>query len=107
VDHLAFTPDGAMLVAATEEFLATFHATDGTAGTAGTAGPRIHHLGQQIAGLDVSRDSKRLAVALDQRHGGNHQDAGAAIVFDTYWATVRLLVHRRHLPPRARPRKTA
>jgi hypothetical protein len=100
VDHLAFTPDGATLVAATEEFLATFHATDGT------AGPRIH-LGQQIAGLDVSRDSKRLAVALDQRHGGNHQDAGAAIVFDTYRATVRLLVHRRHLPPRARPRKTA
>jgi len=75
VDHLAFTPDGATLVAATEEFLATFHATDGT------AGPRIH-LGQQIAGLDVSRDSKRLAIALDQRHGGNHQNAGAAIVYD-------------------------
>jgi WD40 repeat protein len=76
VDHLAFTPDGATLVAATEEFLATFHATDGT------AGPRIE-LGQQIAGLDVSRDGTRVAIALDQRHGGNHQNAGAAIVYDT------------------------
>ncbi len=74
VDQLAFTPDGATLVAATEEFLATFHATDGT------AGPLIE-IGQQIAGLDVSRDCTRVAVALDQRHGGNHQDAGAAIVF--------------------------
>jgi WD40 repeat protein len=76
VDRLLFTPDGATLVAATEEFLATFHTADGT------AGPRIE-LGQQIAGLDVNRDGTRLAVALDQRHGGNHQNAGAAIVFDT------------------------
>jgi WD40 repeat protein len=82
VDHLAFTPDGATLVAATEEFLATFLAKDGT------AGPR-KDLGQQIAGLDVSRDGTRVAIALDQRHGGNHQNAGAAIVFDVATLTER------------------
>jgi tricorn protease-like protein len=75
VNRLAFTPDGATVVAATNEFLATYRAADGKAGP-------LKELGQMIAGLDVSRDGTRVAVAMDERHGGNHHNAGAAVVFD-------------------------
>jgi WD40 repeat protein len=76
VNTVAFTSDGRSLVAATDRFVATFDAVTGKEAM------RKEIERQQISGLDVSRDGTRIAVAIDERHGGDHRNEGSARVLD-------------------------
>jgi len=75
VNAVAFTSDGRTLVAATDRTVATFGAADGAPGMSKV-------VEQQIAGMDVSADGTKVALAIDERHGGNHHNAGSARVLD-------------------------
>lgn len=75
VNRVMFTPDGASVLAVTDTLVAVF-AVDG-----GVPGRRIK-LDRQIAGVDLSQDGTRIAVAIDERHGGNHRFAGSARVLE-------------------------
>lgn len=75
VNQVAFSSDGKVLLAVTDTVVAVLDAATGA------AGPRIV-VDRQIAGTDVSRDGTRVAVAIDERHGGDHRHAGSARVLD-------------------------
>jgi WD40 repeat protein len=76
INFVAYSPDGKQIIAATDTHIAVLNAPDG------------HQVGdavvvdQTIVDADLSRDGKLLAVAIDERHGGNHHDAGSARIID-------------------------
>jgi len=73
VNCVLFTPDGQQLIATTDTLVALFDARTGA------PGPRTV-VDQTVVGVDLSRDGSRLALAIDERHGGNHRNAGSARV---------------------------
>jgi WD40 repeat protein len=75
VNWVRFTPDGAGVVATTDTVVARFDAHDGTP-LGRTA------VDQTIADADLSRDGTRIVLAIDERHGSNHHNAGSARVLD-------------------------
>lgn len=77
VNTVAFIPDGTSLVAVTNTVVAVVDVTTQKILS------RID-APQQIAGVDVSADGTLLALAIDQRHGSDHRNAGIAQVWD--WA---------------------
>ncbi|WP_248960020.1 WD40 repeat domain-containing protein [Sphaerisporangium perillae] len=75
VNFIAFGAEGKSLVTATDTVVAVLDVASGV--------PRRHiAVDRQIAGIDLSRDGTRVAVAIDERHGGNHRFAGSARVLD-------------------------
>jgi WD40 repeat protein len=76
VNFVRFTPDGRTLVAATDMVVALFDSMTGEPGL------RITVERPLIADLDVSSDGARIALAIDERHGGNHHRAGSARVLE-------------------------
>ena len=77
VNSVRFTPDGRTLVAATDAVVARFDAATGA-----PILPWITVDTPLIADLDLSRDGARVALAIDERHGGDHRLAGSARVLD-------------------------
>ena len=75
VNFVVFSPDGKRLVAATDTLVAIFDAATGAPGVRKV-------VDQTIVGFDLSTDGSRLAVAIDENHGGNHRRAGSARVLD-------------------------
>ncbi len=75
VNTVRFTRDGATVIATTDTLVAVLNAKTGEV-------LRQWNVEVQIAEVDLSADGTSLAVAIDQRHGGNHQNAGAAVIFD-------------------------
>ncbi|MEV6395484.1 WD40 repeat domain-containing protein [Streptomyces sp. NPDC051907] len=75
VNTVRFTPDG-RLVATTDALVAVLD------GATGTATRQITVDKPLIADVDLSRDGARVALAIDHRHGGDHQRAGSARVLD-------------------------
>ncbi|MFJ4584647.1 WD40 repeat domain-containing protein [Streptomyces echinatus] len=73
VNTVRFGPNGT-LVAATDTSVAVLD------GSTGAVTRRIPVDTPLIAGLDLSRDGTRIALAIDERHGGNHRQAGSARV---------------------------
>lgn len=76
VNAVRFAPDGKMLVAATDMTVVVLNVADGVPGR------RITVERPLIADLDLSRDGTRVALAVDERHGGDHRNAGSARVID-------------------------
>ena len=76
VNAVRFTPDGKTVVAATDLDVQAINAADGA------PGQRITLERPQIADLDLSRDGTRIVLAVDERHGGDHRNAGSARVFE-------------------------
>lgn len=74
VNAVRFSPDGTTLLAATDQVVALFDAATGAPGL------RISIDRPLIADLDLSRDGTRVALAIDERHGGDHRQAGSARV---------------------------
>ncbi|GAA3102865.1 hypothetical protein GCM10010520_55000 [Rhizobium viscosum] len=81
VNVVRFTPDGTMLVAATDMVVALFDSANGAPGL------RIPVDRPLIADLDLSRDGTRIALAIDERHGGDHRNAGSARVLEVATGT--------------------
>ncbi|KOG41710.1 WD40 repeat domain-containing protein [Streptomyces resistomycificus] len=75
VNTVRFVPDG-QLVAATDTLVAVLEQATGKITRRITVDPPL------IADLDLSRDGTRLALAIDERHGGNHRRAGSARVLE-------------------------
>ncbi|MBQ1089366.1 WD40 repeat domain-containing protein [Streptomyces sp. B93] len=75
VNSVRFAPDG-RLIAATDTLVAVLDQATGEMQQRITVDP------PQIADVDLSRDGTRVALAVDERHGGNHQHAGSARVHD-------------------------
>ncbi len=75
VNSVAFAPGGASLVATTDDHVFVLDAQTGARG-------REFAIEPTIAGADLSRDGRLIALAIDKRHGGNHVNAGAAVVVD-------------------------
>jgi WD40 repeat protein len=73
VKTVRFCPDG-RLVAATDTAVVVLD------GATGKTVQRIPVDTPQIADLDLSRDGTRIALAIDQNHGGDHKAAGDARV---------------------------
>lgn len=76
VNVVRFTADGTTLVAATDTVVQAINVADGVAGR------RITVERPLIADLDVRRDGTAVALAVDERHGGDHHNAGSARVID-------------------------
>ncbi len=76
VNSVTFTPDGQQLIATTDTRIAVLDAATGDP----VLPPIV--VDQTIVDVDLSKDGKLLAVAIDERHGGNHHQAGSARVFD-------------------------
>lgn len=77
VNLVRFTPDGTTLVAATDAVVARFDAVTGS-----PVRPWITVDTPLIADIDLSRDGTRVALAIDERHGGNHRLSGSARVVE-------------------------
>lgn len=77
VNCVRFTPDATTLAAATDTVVARFDAATGAA-----LMPWITVDTPLIADLDLSRDGERVALAIDERHGGDHRLAGSARVLE-------------------------
>ncbi|MEU7413731.1 PQQ-binding-like beta-propeller repeat protein [Streptomyces sp. NPDC042638] len=75
VNTVRFGSDG-RVVAATDTLVAVLDQASGEFKQRITVDPPL------IAGLDVSRDGTRVALAVDERHGGNHRNAGSARVHE-------------------------
>ncbi|WEO92973.1 LpqB family beta-propeller domain-containing protein [Streptomyces sp. FXJ1.172] len=75
VKTVRFCPDG-RLVAATDTAVVVLD------GATGKTVQRIPVDTPQIADLDLSRDGTRIALAIDQNHGGDHKAAGDARVVE-------------------------
>ncbi|MEU2221618.1 PQQ-binding-like beta-propeller repeat protein [Streptomyces sp. NPDC018347] len=73
VNTVRFVRDGSV-VAATDTLVAVLE------GATGATRRRIPVDTPQIAGVDLSRDGTRIALAIDERHGGDHRFAGSARV---------------------------
>lgn len=75
MNYVTFSPDGKSVIAATDTMVAVLNAQ---------TGETIHKfpLEQTIRDVDVSADGGLIAVAVDKRHGGDHQNAGSAKVLD-------------------------
>lgn len=76
VNSVRFTPDGRSVVAATDTTVLAVAVADGAPGT------RITVERPLVADLDLSRDGGRVALAIDERHGGDHHHAGSARVHE-------------------------
>ena len=76
VSAVAFSPDGKLVLAATETAVGIFDAASGTSRRTVTIEEQL------ISRIDISRDSTRVLLAVDHNHGGNHRDAGSARVVD-------------------------
>jgi WD40 repeat protein len=76
VNSVRFTGDGKTLLAATDMVVQAINVSDGVAGR------RITVERPLIADLDLSRDGTRVVLAIDERHGGDHRNAGSARVID-------------------------
>jgi WD40 repeat protein len=76
VNAVRFTSDGTLVVAATDLAVQPINVADGA------PGHRITLDRPQIADLDVSRDGTRIVLAVDERHGGDHHNAGSAQVLE-------------------------
>ena len=76
VNAVRFTADGQTLVAATDMTVQAINVADGA------PGQRITLERPQIGDLDLSRDGTRIVLAVDERHGGDHRNAGSARVFE-------------------------
>ena len=74
VNFVAFTPDGASVVAATDDSVAVLDKDSGRA--------RTFPVEATVADVDVSNDGTLLVAAVDKRHGANHVNEGAAVVFE-------------------------
>jgi WD40 repeat protein len=75
VNQVLFSPDGTTLIAATDTVVALLDTATGAPG-------RRMVVDRTIAGIDLSADGSRIALAIDERHGGNHRNAGSARVLD-------------------------
>lgn len=75
VNSVRFTPDG-RVIAATDTLIAVLDQATGAIGRRITVDPPL------IADVDLSRDGARIALAVDERHGGDHRRAGSARVVD-------------------------
>ncbi|MEV5014339.1 WD40 repeat domain-containing protein [Streptomyces sp. NPDC053780] len=75
VNSVRFAPDG-QLIAATDTLVAVLDQASGETTRRITVDPPL------IADVDLSRDGSRIALAVDERHGGNHRHAGSARVHD-------------------------
>jgi WD40 repeat protein len=82
VNYVIFSPDGKFLIAATDTLVAVLNSQ---------TGETIHRfpLDQTVVGVDLSADGSLIAVAIDERHGGNHRNAGSARVLDVASGTER------------------
>ncbi|MGW8631823.1 WD40 repeat domain-containing protein [Streptomyces sp. NPDC055793] len=75
VNSVRFAPDG-HLIATTDTLVAVLDQASGESTRRITVDPPL------IADADLSRDGSRIALAVDERHGGNHRHAGSARVHD-------------------------
>jgi WD40 repeat protein len=75
VNTVRFTPNG-QLIAATDTLVAVLEQADGKITRRIPVEPPL------IADLDLSRDGTRIALAIDERHGGDHRRAGSARVLE-------------------------
>jgi WD40 repeat protein len=75
VNTVAFTPDGGLLVATTDDHVFVLKAATG-------AREREIAVESTIRDADISVDGRLIALAIDKRHGGNHINAGAAVVLE-------------------------
>ncbi|ELP62136.1 WD40 repeat domain-containing protein [Streptomyces turgidiscabies] len=75
VNTVQFGPNG-QLIAATDTLVAVLDQATGTITR------RITVERPLIAGVDLSRDGTRVALAVDERHGGDHRSAGSARVVE-------------------------
>jgi WD40 repeat protein len=75
VNYVTFSPDGKSVIAATDTLVAVLNSQTGEK-------VRSFPLVQTIADVDLSADGSLIAVAIDERHGGNHHNAGSARVLD-------------------------
>lgn len=75
VNTVRFGPDG-RLTAATDTLIAVLDQASGEIKQRITVDPPL------IADVDLSRDGTRIALAVDERHGGNHRHAGSARVHE-------------------------
>lgn len=76
VNRVLFPEDGTTVVAATDTVVVRLDAATGAELS------RIRVERPLIAALDVSRDGTRIALAIDERHGGDHHNAGSARVIE-------------------------
>jgi len=82
VNYVTFSPDGKSVIAATDTLVAVLNSQTGEK-------VRSFPLVQTIADVDLSADGSLIAVAIDERHGGNHHNAGSARVLDVAGGTER------------------
>jgi WD40 repeat protein len=75
VNAVRFGPDATMLLASTDRTVLVINAD-------GTERRRITVERPLIADVDLSRDGTLVALAVDERHGGDHRNAGSARVID-------------------------
>lgn len=75
VNTVRFAPDG-RVIATTDTLIAVLDQASGEITRRITVDPPL------IADVDLSRDGTRVAVAVDERHGGNHRKAGSARVYE-------------------------
>ncbi|NUO43756.1 MAG: WD40 repeat domain-containing protein, partial [Streptomyces sp.] len=69
VNTVRFAPDG-RVIAVTDTLVAVLEQATGATIKRITVDPPL------IADVDLSRDGTRIALAIDERHGGNHKFAG-------------------------------
>jgi WD40 repeat protein len=82
VNSVVFSPDGASVIAATDTLVAVLNAQTGET-------IRRIPLVQTVRDVDLSTDGRLIAVAIDERHGGNHRNAGSARVLELASGTER------------------
>jgi WD40 repeat protein len=82
VNYVTFSPDGTSVIAATDTLVAVLNSQTGEK-------IRSFPLVQTIADVDLSADGSLIAVAIDERHGGDHHNAGSARVLDVAGGTER------------------
>ena len=75
VNTVAFAPDGGPLIATTDDHVFVLNARTG-------AREREISVEPTIRDADLSADGQLIALAIDKRHGGNHVNAGAAVIFE-------------------------